>query len=103
MSRNGHISLFSAPGKGSIFKILFPVVEEKPLENKKREQREPAPGNETILLADDDDMVRDFLKQTLEMLGYTVLAAKTGSMHWNFLTTSMVNSICFSPMWSCRK
>lgn len=43
----------------------------------------PAPdvlprGTETVLVVEDDDMVRDFVVQQFESLGYRVLSARTG-------------------------
>jgi CheY-like chemotaxis protein len=76
----GAITVSSEPGRGSCFTVLFPAAE-NPLEPK------PAgPGNTphgdsgVVLVVDDEQMVRDLLKQALEDHGYTVLLADNGPM-----------------------
>jgi CheY-like chemotaxis protein len=73
----GKIDVDSALGKGTTFKIYFPRVEGA------AERLEPisAPnaalrGSETILLVEDEEMVRALAQAILERYGYTVLAAK---------------------------
>jgi PAS domain S-box-containing protein len=73
----GSIWVYSEPGQGTTFKILFPAVEAE------QEPSRPAPakvpfGSETILLAEDEPGVRAFARQTLERHGYTVLEAPNG-------------------------
>lgn len=76
---NGHIWLYSEPGRGTTFKIYFPVVGEP------REAMAPEPevsslhGGETILLAEDDDAVRGVVAEALRFYGYTVLEACDGA------------------------
>ena len=75
----GLIHCHSEPGKGACFKIYLPSVE-RIVEAKKTADDTPAPvgGTETILLAEDEEMVRDIAVLTLERSGYRVLAAKDG-------------------------
>lgn len=76
----GSIVVLSEPGKGTTFKIYFPRFE-GPAE-------QPAPlsapaaslrGSETILLVEDEEMVRALAQAILERNGYAVLAAKNVS------------------------
>lgn len=75
---NGHINVYSKPGEGTGVKIFLPVVE--------REIRPPAEtsfpslfgGTETILLAEDEESLRNVAVDILESMGYTVLSAKNG-------------------------
>ena len=73
----GSIGVSSDLGKGTTFKIYFPRIEGA------AERLEPlsAPnaalrGSETILLVEDEEMVRALAQAILERYGYTVLAAK---------------------------
>jgi len=75
---NGFIHVYSEPGKGSTFRIYFPAVTD-PADSK-------APvspglilgGGETILLAEDDDPIRNLAEKTLSSYGYKVLVACDG-------------------------
>lgn len=76
----GHISLDSELGRGTMFKIYFPKSEEgidaaDPTPNEARSN----PGSETILLVEDDEMVRDLAHHVLLREGYVVLKASRGS------------------------
>jgi hypothetical protein len=72
----GTIWVYSEPGKGSIFKIFFPVVQAGvPLEQETPEESLAFRGQETILLVEDEDGVRKFVRTMLEKQGYTVLEA----------------------------
>jgi len=79
-NHDGRITCRSTPGKGTSFRIYLPAVEakmeKKPLEEKKEYQA----GNETILLVDDEEAVRQTGKERLERAGYTVLTASGGEM-----------------------
>jgi two-component system cell cycle sensor histidine kinase/response regulator CckA len=75
----GYISIDSEVGRGTTFKIYFPQVDEEAGEI---ETRPPSsalrPGEETVLLVEDDNQVRSIAAITLEMSGYDVLTAANG-------------------------
>ena len=75
---NGDIQVYSELNQGSVFKIYFPIVERNAtdISNNIFEQR--IGGTETILVAEDDDKVRNLTKKTLVAAGYTVIEAKDG-------------------------
>jgi PAS domain S-box-containing protein len=70
----GHVQVYSELGHGTTFKIYLPAVTATTPEESLI--REPVPrGNETILLVEDDEAVRNLAKTALEMYGYRVLVA----------------------------
>ncbi len=73
----GYIWVYRELGKGTSFKIYLPRVEDP----SELSERVPAPtatggGSETILLVEDDEMVRVLTRTILEMRGYALLEAR---------------------------
>jgi len=76
---DGLIHVFSTPGKGTTFDIYLPIVE-RSATTAKKQAKGPAPGGtETILVAEDDDIVRRLAQTVLQRSGYKVLAATDGA------------------------
>jgi len=77
---NGFIWVYSEPGKGTSFKIYFPLLDQTPEQYATRPHSEtPRSGTETILLAEDATAVRVAARQILERFGYSVLEAANGT------------------------
>jgi len=75
---NGFIHVYSEPGKGTTFRTYFPAVG-VPVDAKAIASRGIIRGgNETILLAEDDESVRHLTERTLSSYGYRVLSACDG-------------------------
>jgi PAS domain S-box-containing protein len=75
----GNISVYSEPGKGATFKVYLPVFSESADSgDAKTNMSELRPGRETVLLVEDEEMVRNLSCEILEMNGYRVLAAANG-------------------------
>ncbi len=75
----GNIWVYSEPGEGTTFKIYFPRVSETIQESSvEATEDDNLEGSETVLVVEDEDMVRGLIKQILSGAGYTVLDAKCG-------------------------
>jgi len=74
----GYITCYSEPGEGTTFRIYFPIIEMEIDTDSTTTGTMPAPGTETILLADDEEFVRDLGQRILSRWGYTVLTAANG-------------------------
>jgi len=79
-SHNGHITLHSAPNRGSEFQVVFPLTTERPMAP--TEPSLPAvelPRTQLlILLVDDEDVVRRSAGRVVRQSGHRVLFARNG-------------------------
>jgi PAS domain S-box-containing protein len=77
---SGKIEVQSRPGGGTSFSIRFPATDRAPAPARKLLQQTAVarPGRETILLVEDEALIRFALRQSLTKLGYQVLAAADG-------------------------
>ncbi len=77
---SGRIEVESEPGRGTTFQIRFPATEHAPAPARKLLQETGASrrGRETILLVEDEALIRFALRKSLSKLGYQVLAAGDG-------------------------
>ena len=93
----GFIDVRSAPGEGSAFTLYFPIPE-RALEETQRAIKSAeviAGGSETILVIEDEEMLRSLTKAILISKGYTVLTAKDGQRGLEMLPEpSKRNSRC---------
>ena len=77
----GHIHVFSRPGEGTTFYIYLPRADEAMVASEEASREEsPAGGQETILVVEDEDWVRNLIVELLSSQGYHVLAAEDGPM-----------------------
>jgi two-component system cell cycle sensor histidine kinase/response regulator CckA len=72
----GHIEVQTAAGQGTTFRVYFPHSAE-PLREAKAAPQSPPPrgGDEVILVAEDEPLVRSLTVRCLRMAGYHVLEA----------------------------
>ncbi|MBD3292177.1 MAG: PAS domain S-box protein, partial [Armatimonadia bacterium] len=75
----GQIYVYSEPGEGTVFKVYLPKLEsvEALDETEEREERDLT-GRETVLLVEDEDIVRDLIAGVLRRHGHTVISAESG-------------------------
>jgi PAS domain S-box-containing protein len=72
----GHICVYSEPGLGTTFKVYLPRVESALRAWPDGSEGTPeSRGTETVLVVEDEEIVRRFTKVALEQLGYRVLSA----------------------------
>ncbi|MHB8203961.1 MAG: hybrid sensor histidine kinase/response regulator [Desulfomonilaceae bacterium] len=75
----GFITCDSEPGKGTTFRIYLPALSENAVQNiDVGPDVTPKGGNETILLVDDEEFVRDLAVRFLTSAGYNVITASNG-------------------------
>jgi len=75
----GSVWVYSEVGQGTTFKIYLPRTEEAgPVPVHSEAPIEIPTGNETILLVEDEEQVRNLIAEVLQMQGYTVLEARDG-------------------------
>ncbi|MDP8223928.1 MAG: response regulator [Candidatus Lernaella stagnicola] len=75
---HGFITCETTPGRGSTFRIYFPQIADEAKTPLERTSTESPHGDETILLVEDEDMVRHLARRTLERYGYQVVVAADG-------------------------
>jgi CheY-like chemotaxis protein len=76
---DGHLWLYSEPGKGSVFRLYFPRVEgdaEAPVSEHLVPDSQQ--NSETVLLVEDDEQVRVLARTVLRRSGFVVLEASNG-------------------------
>ncbi len=82
----GHIRVYSEPGHGTTFKIYLPSAEHKMGAASKPEVETVSPKRQgtTILLVEDDEIMRSLTRKLLQEHGYTVIEADDGksALEW---------------------
>ncbi|HYE32563.1 MAG TPA: response regulator [Methylomirabilota bacterium] len=79
-AHSGYVDVESEPGKGSCFHLYFPVLAQQSPSPKPESHSvtEDSLGSETILLVEDEELLRELMQTLLETKGYKVLTACDG-------------------------
>ncbi len=75
---NGTINVYSEAGGGTTFKIYFPAIEAQVPGTAHIELPPISGGSETVLVAEDEELVRKLTSSVLEQFGYRVIEAVDG-------------------------
>ena len=95
---SGHMSVYSEPGEGAVFNVYLPRTDALPDAPRPRPVR-PSRGAESLLLVEDEQIVRELVTEMLEGQGYTVtstgdpeeaLALSAGGADYDLLITDVV-------------
>ena len=76
-AHRGTITVATAPGKGTTMTVVLPAVAGVPAAEKRQSDGDLS-GSGLVLVADDEELVRNMAKITLEMYGYTIETASDG-------------------------
>ncbi len=74
----GYINVYSVKNKGTTFKIYLPLIKSTTENIKDIDKYYNTGGSETILVAEDDSLVRNLSRKILEKAGYHVIEALDG-------------------------
>lgn len=84
---DGSLEVESKPGQGCTFRILLPVASEEPAQKEVR-QAPTHKGSGTIVVMDDEEVLRETIASMLESLGYNVVKARDGKQVLDWLNTN---------------
>jgi CheY-like chemotaxis protein len=77
----GYVAVESEPGNGAVFKVFLHRIEPgaDEVERVLPIDAERPRGSETILLVEDEEVVRQLVREILEVYGYSVIEARNGA------------------------
>jgi PAS domain S-box-containing protein len=95
----GHIKVYSEEGHGTSIKIYLPRAEETADSVTDAAPASPVPfGHETILVVEDDRLVRDYVVAQLGSLGYLTLAAENAAVALAYLVSETAFDLLFTDI-----
>jgi PAS domain S-box-containing protein len=71
----GSVEVYSEPGRGTSVKVYLPRIDQPVSVDPQSAKKKNIRGSETILLVEDDEMVRTLVRETLQRDGYRILDA----------------------------
>jgi PAS domain S-box-containing protein len=86
-AHHGGLRLISAPGEGARFQVLWPATT-TPVH-----QQAVVPPSQTVLVVDDEDLVRDVVARMIEDLGYVALTAADGPAGIEMLDRQVIDAV----------
>jgi CheY-like chemotaxis protein len=75
----GAIQIHSVPGRGTSFRVLLSANEEEPTPISPDVDEDDLRGSGTVLVVDDEELIRSYSSSALEHYGYDVLLARDGA------------------------
>jgi PAS domain S-box-containing protein len=75
----GALKVRSVRGKGSTFRVLFPASRDQPAARRRVLNKDDLNGTGTILVIDDEEIIRRTARSALEHYGYTVMVSENGA------------------------
>ena len=85
-NHRGFVTVHSEEGEGATFRLYFPSKEGNVHTTHSNDIRNRLSGDETILIIDDEEIVRDTWRDVLEELGYSVLYTDSGKKGVNIFS-----------------
>jgi PAS domain S-box-containing protein len=79
---SGNVKIYSEPGEGTTIKVYLPRFigdEAQPYVSKKQEESDSIAGSETVLVVEDDELLRTYTVEALQELGYRVLEVRNAA------------------------
>lgn len=77
-SHNGAVNVSSVYGEGTIFSLYFPLIEDDDVQVKSETKQVSVRKAANVLLAEDEELVRNLVSSMLRTSGHTVVACKDG-------------------------
>lgn len=94
----GAVKIDSAPGTGTVVTLYLPRAESDAAYRPGAPTTSHPRGDETILVVEDDEQVRDVAVEMIEELGYQVVTARSGSEALARLASSEPIDLLFSDI-----
>jgi PAS domain S-box-containing protein len=94
----GHVIIESAPGQGTVVKMYLPRAEQAAPRAASSEAQPSRSGAETVLLVEDDELVRRYGQEQLAAMGYRVLAAGNGAQALEVLRSGEPVDLLFTDV-----
>ncbi|MEM7415884.1 MAG: response regulator [Gemmatimonadota bacterium] len=90
----GHVRAESEVGEGSTFTLLFPLAG-API---REEATSSSEGAAAVLVAEDNDQLRDLIRRTLEAVGHSVTVARDGEEAWALVQAGLTVDVVVTDL-----
>jgi len=96
VKHDGHIDIASEVGKGTTVTILLPALTQEQLRDENINDVINRLAVDSILVVDHEELMRDFIKDILNGLGYKVAACSSGEEAWQLYRDAKEKGIAHS-------